>query len=190
MNAADQKKAKILALLIVIAGLTWYLVYRMSPETPAVAAAPPATQKPGAGGAKNPKAVPGAAIRLDLLEHSAPPGNAGARNLFQYRPKPVPPPQIVAASPPVYAPPSQPVPTGPPPPPAPPPFKAFRYESWIKDGNGRIIAAQLIEGGNIYPVREGEVLLGQYRILRVTESLVEIEDLVLKRRQTFPKVQQ
>jgi hypothetical protein len=188
MNAEEQKKAKILGLLILIAGLTWYLVYRLSPETPAVAAAPAAAARP-AGTGKAPISPSEAAIRLDLLEQSAPSAAAGRRNLFQYRPKPVPPPKVVAAPPPVYVPPVTTI-SSPPPPPPQPQMRPFRYESWIKDGNGKIIAAQLIEGGNVYQAKEGEVLLGQYRIVRVTESLVEIEDTVLKRRQTFPKVQQ
>ena len=71
----------------------------------------------------------------------------------------------------------------------PPPFKSFKYEglSVIKN-SGRILGA-LSEGGNSYQVKEGDCLMGQYCITRLTERDVEIEDLLLKRRQTFTRVQ-
>jgi hypothetical protein len=77
----------------------------------------------------------------------------------------------------------------PPPPPPPPPFKSFRYEGFssVKDG-GKLLAS-ITESGNSYTVREGECLMGQYCISKLTEALVEIEDLQLKRKQTFMRAQ-
>lgn len=181
MTASDKRKTQVLVLLLMTAAGTWYFVAR----PPVVPAAKATTAK--AQGKQASKGVPDAQIRLGLLEDAAATGNVGRKNIFQYRQKPAPPkpPEIYRPPPPVVsqAPPlivSQPN--------LPPPFKAFRYEGYSSKG-GRLIAS-LSEGSGTYQVTEGECLMGQYCIRKLTETSVEIEDLQLKRRQSFLRVQQ
>jgi len=188
MTQSDKKKAQLLAVLLMIAGATWYfVVYRPANLVSAV----PGTAAKSGSKAAAPKAIGDAQILLGLLdEKNVSSAEVGRKNIFQYRqkpltPKPPEPPRI-----------EQPVITPLPPrntvvattAPQPAPFKAFRYEGYSST-QGRLIAS-LSEGTNSYQVTEGECLMGQYCIRRLTESMVEIEDLQLKRRQTFPRVQQ
>jgi phage protein U len=69
-----------------------------------------------------------------------------------------------------------------------PVFKTFRYEGYSLGTKGKMLAA-LSESGNTYTVEEGECLMGQYCVRRITENQVEIEDVFQKRRQTFTRVQ-
>jgi hypothetical protein len=183
MTASDKRKAQVLVVLLLTAAGTWYFVAR-----PNIA---PAARTPAAKaqGKQSQQAVPDAQIRLGLLEDSSAASNVGRKNIFQYRQKPAPPrppetfkpstPIVTDTRPPIVATPSVPLP---------PPFKAFRYEGYSSKA-GRMIAS-LSEGGNTYQVTEGECLMGQYCIRKLTETTVEIEDLQLKRRQSFARVQQ
>ena len=179
MTASEKRRAGVLLVVLVVVSFGYY--YTTRTPTPAGSSSP---AKPAAGKPKDQKPVPDAAIRLDLIESPAD-NNVGQKNLFQYRQKPAPPrPPETAARPPVFVP-SNPVVNNAPPPP--PPFRAFRYEGFSSK-NGKFLAS-LSEGGNTYPVKEGECLLGQYCITRITENQVEIEDVQQKRRQTFTRVQ-
>lgn len=180
MTASDKKKTVILVVLLIVAGVTWGWIYRSG-----ATASTPAAEAKEAKGKKLPKAVQSAQINLHLLENE-PAEEVGRKNLFQYRQAPLPPkppetsrpfvpPQNSA--PPVYVPPT----------PATPQSKAFRYEGFSSKG-GRILAS-ISEGGNTYQVTEGECVMGQYCVRRLTESLLEIEDLQLKSSRTFTRVQ-
>jgi hypothetical protein len=182
MISADKKKTVILVALLAVAGLSWYYVYR--PTTgPASNPANKAVSK-----AKAPKVGLDAQIRLDLIGKSTS-GDVGRKNLFQYYQRPAPkPPEPVrpVMQTQVFQTPTTPsTPVAPPP----PPFKAFRYEGFSVAKNSTKILGSITEGGNTYSVWEGECVMGQYCITRLTENLVEIEDLLLKRRQTFTRVQ-
>jgi hypothetical protein len=189
MKAEDQKKLKIFGVLLLIAGTTWFLVYRLSPALPSTAT----TAQSAAAAKKAAAAIGDGRIRLDLLNDAHAYGDAGTRNLFQYRPKPAPlNPPAPPPPPPVFTPPPSTVSSGPPAPPPPPPFKRFTYETWTKTRSGKLAAVIIDEGTkNNFLATVGEVLLGQYRITRLTESSIEIEELTApNRRQTFPKAQQ
>jgi phage protein U len=65
------------------------------------------------------------------------------------------------------------------------PWKPFRYEGFsVSKGGGKILGS-ITESGNTYEVKEGDCMMGQFCVTRLTESMVEIEDLQLKRKQTF-----
>ena len=186
MITSDKKKAALLGLLVVLAVLSWYFVLRPGMTTATVGAPTKPT------GATKPLKLGPATIDLALLKEQ-PTNDVGQKNIFAFRQKPVPKPTptVVAAQNFPINPPQPPsnVPPPAPPQPPPPPFKSFKYEglSVIKN-SGRILGA-LSEGGNSYQVKEGDCLMGQYCITRLTERDVEIEDLLLKRRQTFTRVQ-
>jgi len=184
MTVREKKQLKILMVLLVILGVALYMSYGMN-RTPAVPqVASPAEQRaeaalPSGGGAR---------IRLDLMKPDDKDGDVGRNNLFQYRKPPAPPaPQIQSAPPPIQAPPANPQWRPPPPPPI-----AFKYEGWGQV-NGKLTAFLSYDANGRptqYNATEGEVLMGRYRVARVAESVVEIEDLESKRRQIFPRAQQ
>ena len=183
MITSDKKKAALLGLLVVLAALSWYFVMRPGMTTATVG---PATKPPGA---TKPIKLGPATIDLALLNEQST-NDVGQKNIFAFREKPVPKPMptVVAAQTLPVTPP-QPFSSAPPPPPPPPPFKSFKYVGLsVFKNSGRILGA-LSEGGNSYQVKEGDCLMGQYCITRLTERDVEIEDLLLKRRQTFTRVQ-
>jgi len=183
MITSDKKKSALLGLLMILAVLSWYFVMRPGMTTATVG---PST-KPA--GVTKPIKLGPATIDLALLKEQST-NDVGQRNIFVFheKPAPKPTPTVVAAQT-FPVPPPQPQVFVPPPPPPPPPFKSFKYEglSVIKN-SGKILGA-LSEGGNSYQVKEGDCLMGQYCITRLTERDVEIEDLLLKRRQTFTRVQ-
>ena len=57
----------------------------------------------------------------------------------------------------------------------------------MRKESGKILAA-ISEGGNVYQLELGECIQGTYCISRLSETEVEIEDLQLKRKQTFRRV--
>ena len=186
MTASDKKKTALLVLLLFGAGLSWFYVYR-----PATSPASTATAKPSAK-TKPAKVGQEAQIRFDIVENTSA-VNVGQTNLFQYRQKPVaskpPEPPRTITNPPIVtsvsASAQQPTSFTPPP----PPWRAFRYEGFsVSKGAGKILGS-ITEGGNTYEVKEGDCMLGQFCVNRLTESLVEIEDLQLKRKQTFTRIQ-
>jgi hypothetical protein len=184
MTASDKKKTAILIVLIIVAVGAWVRMARTdsTPSTGGSAATP-------GGKSKALSATGDAQIRYDILETGSS-AEVGRRNLFAYRTKPAPPKPIETVRPvippPVVADTPRPVqPIVPPP----PPFRSFRYEGFsVNRGTGKILGS-LTESGNTYEVEEGECLMGQYCITRLTETLIEIEDLQLKRKQTFTRAQ-
>ena len=182
MTTSDKRKTALLVILlgIGVAGYVWmYGSNSVASPTPSAKTDTKAIAiKPGQG----------AQIRFDLVQDIAS-NEVGRKNPFAYRQKPVPKPvqpvmpvtiQQAAAPPPTpYVPPQ--------PPPA--PFKAFRYEGYsVAKGGGKILGS-ITESGTTYTVTEGECLMGQYCVSKLTENLVEIEDLQLKRKQTFTRTQ-
>jgi len=132
-------------------------------------------QRPAADIAGSGTAVPGAAgvqsggrgdvvgdIRLELLEGRAEGRRALERNLFQFAPRPAPSAQRIARGPA-----GPPIATGPPPPVPPPPIP-LRYIGYL-DQAGRVPrVAVLSDGrGNVFNGREGDIIEGRYRVLRI-----------------------
>jgi|KBSMisStandDraft_5_1062788.scaffolds.fasta_scaffold02571_6 hypothetical protein len=186
MTASDKKKTAWLVLLLIGAGLSWLYVYR-----PTAVSVSNVTQK-AAAKTKPAKVGQEAQIRVDMVENTSA-ISVGQTNLFQYRQKtvaskPPEPPRALATSPivtPISASAQQQQPFVPPP----QPWKAFRYEGFsVSKGGGKILGS-ITEGGNTYEVKEGDCMMGQFCVTRLTETLVEIEDLQLKRKQTFTRIQ-
>jgi hypothetical protein len=199
MTTKEQKQLKVLIVLLVALGLTAAFVYRNN-----AISSPSTTLGPGAGIPQAAAANSNARIRLDSMKHVPKESEVGRNNLFQYEaPRPAPSkssPAIVFAPPPtspvVGSGPIGPVVQTPPPPPP----MTFRYEAVATKPGGGLIASLCLpaaaassecrpENSSNYRVSEGEVLMGRYRIARLRESVVEIEDLQLNRRQSFNRIQ-
>lgn len=174
------KKEQVLVALLMVAVPTWFFVYRDS-----AVKTPPAKKPPKVTA---PRPLPDATIRLGLLDHAAHLGAVGGSNIFTYRPKPVQNGPVVPFSIPIVQGAAGRAADVRSEPPAQPPSKVWKYEGFTKSGD-RLVAS-LSEGNVTYPVvGPGDCLMGQYCIRRLTENLVEIEDLQLRERRAFQRVQ-
>jgi hypothetical protein len=121
-------------------------------------------------------------VRLEALKQPPPePGDAG-RNPFRFyvKPPPPPPPQ------PAYVPPPQ--PTGPPPPPPPPPIPPIplKFIGTLEvPGKKKQAIFSDGKGAPLYGA-EGDLVLGQYKIVRIGVESVVMEYADGKGRQTIP----
>ena len=106
-------------------------------------------------------------VRLDALEAARPGPGASERNPFRFQPKAPPPPPPGAAGP-------TPMPTGPPLPegPPPPPPIPLKFIG-IVEKEGLKVAAMSDCKGNTFYEREGQIVDGRYRLVRIgLESIV------------------
>jgi hypothetical protein len=187
MSKQDRQKLSIFLVLLGVLGLTIVLGYRMNqPPTTAAVQPPPAQKTSDKSPAPNE-----AHIRLDLLANPEADGqHVGKRNLFQYWQAPPPPPPT--SLPPRGGPPPGPMP---PPPtttvqnpnpapitPPPPPIN-LKYQGFAQNPG---LIAFLADDTRHYNVTVGEVLMGRYRIINITDKTVEVEDLQFNRRQMLP----
>jgi hypothetical protein len=194
MTKQDRQKLSIFIVLLAVLGLTLALGYRMYPTASAGDVPLPESKKSAA----LPATSDGARIRLDLVEKPEGSQEAGRKNPFQYGQAPAPPPPpgttartVDSALPPgVQAAPVASAPIIPPPPPPPPPIP-LRFEGFAVINSaaaGGQLRAFLSDQARHYNVEVGEVLMGRYRITRISDSSVEVEDLEYKRRQVLPLV--
>lgn len=124
-------------------------------------------------------------VRLQALKDPPPEPDDAARNPFRFYVKPPPPPP-----PPVKVPPPPPPPKPgdegyvPPPPPPPPPIP-LKFIGTLEQG-GRKVA--IFSDGRGLPLygKEGESILGQYRIVKIGVESVVMEYLDGRGRQTLP----
>ena len=123
-------------------------------------------------------------LRLDLLANSESVLYEGTgKNIFRAASEVVVIPKVkvppLLPKPPEVAP----APSQPPPPPPPPPInlKFFGYSS----GKGEKPKAFLSQGDNVWIAHEGDVVNRQYKIVHITPSAVEVEDLLNNNRQSI-----
>ena len=79
------------------------------------------------------------------------------------------------------------VPTGPPPPPPPPPINLKFFGFASKPGEPKRIF--LSQGEDVFIAGEGDIVDRRYRILHITPSSVEVEDVLNNNRQSIPLTQ-
>lgn len=125
-------------------------------------------------------------LRLDLLGSVETNTYEGrGRNIFEARAEEIEIPKPVASARKETAPlPEQPVNTGPPPPP-PINLKFFGFAN--RPGEPRRIF--LSQGEDVFVGGEGDIVARRYRIVRITQNAVEIEDTLNNNRQTIPLTQ-
>jgi hypothetical protein len=189
MTKQERQKLSILVVLLAVLGLTLLLGYRMNTSTTAAVEA----EGPATNGVVSIPAPSDARIRMDIVEMPEA-QDAGRKDLFRYRQAPPPPPPVpgpgattMAAPPVVTAPPVQQPgpPVAPPPPSIPLQYQGFAVD---KSPEGGYIAFLAEGSAQHYNVKVGEVLMGRFRITRISEASVEVEDLEYNRRQTLPLV--
>jgi len=130
------------------------------------------------------KEPPVADLRLERLKTDDSELGPSTRNPFQFKPKAAPPPppsrsRASAAAPPVViAPP--PVPQGPPPP---PPI-ALKYIGVLETAQGRV-AIFRDNGGDIVNGKEGDIIDGRYRLLKIGVESADLAYVDGRGRQTI-----
>jgi hypothetical protein len=126
-------------------------------------------------------ATPG--VHLEALNAERPKPEPADRNLFRFKPKPPPPPPPAAIRP------AQPVapavPAGPPPPPPLPPI-TLKFIGIVEATHGDKIAILSDGRGNApFYGKEGAIIEGRYRILKIGVESVELAYTDGRGRQTI-----
>jgi hypothetical protein len=189
--ATNRPRPAILALLVVaLAGLVIYMMWPAATAAPSPSNPPreqrrqaSATGTAGAQGASGPLHV-----KLDALKQTpAAPNDAKGRNPFRFYvpppPPPPPPPRVPQPGDKNYV---APVPQPPPPPPGPPPIP-LKFIGTV-EVKGRWLAIFVGTDGKGMPMyaAEGELVLGQYRVVKIGVESVTVEYLDGRGRQTIP----
>jgi hypothetical protein len=173
--------------LLVLLGLAVvaYIGTRMFSGGPAV---PPVTSSAPRQPASAATGKPAAAIdpaeldvRIETLTARGAEEAEVERNPFRFQPKPPPPPPPMPAAPPP-APYKPPEPTGPPPPP--PIGNTIKFIGIVETGNGRIGAFTDCKAS--FPGREGEIIEGRYRVVRIQVESAILEYVDGTGRTTLP----
>lgn len=151
-------------LLVTLAGVVVYNLNGSEPATPA----PTTSNPPRPTRGRQAPTTPAEALdlRLDALSQGKPAPEESDRNPFRFRPAPPPPAPPAPKGPP----PESVDPTPPPPPPLPPiPLKFIGVFEAPRVGK----VAALKDDRGVYHAREGEIVVGQYRVVRIgVESIV------------------
>ena len=169
-------------LLFAVAALLAVLVYTLWPAAgpqPAPSIPPREQQRPqAAAGATGSSPL---TVRLDDLKQPPPEPGAEGRNPFRFYVKPPPPP---APSSSMKSAPPPPVVVGPPPPPPIPPIP-LKFIGTAEQGQKKVAIFSDGRGLPLYAA-EGELVLGQYRVVRIQLESVVMEYADGKGRQTIP----
>jgi hypothetical protein len=121
-------------------------------------------------------------LRFDWLKASEETQYAGSgRNIFRAEDIVIPRPIVKLRPQP------KPGPSLPPPPPPPPPINLKFFGFASKAGEPKKIF--LSEGDDIFIAGEGEIVNRRYKVLRITPTAVEIEDVLNSNRQMIPLIQ-
>src|SRR5271167_424503 len=188
LGTEDKKKTAIAAALLIVA--VFLLVRAFSGgEDSSAPAAKPATAAPGPSTAAQSgtsqtmrKTVRpllaqtlDPTLRFDLLRASEDVSYKGSgRDIFRSQPEPppIPPPVAPDVKPGQQA----------PPPPPPIDLKFYGFAS-RKDGYKRIF---LSKGEDIFVAKEGDIVDRRYKIVRIGQNSVDVEDVLTNNRQTLP----
>ena len=169
-----------LVLVLLVGGMVGYWIWPWAGPTTGLTGAAGAR---GSRGAQTGKQTDVTDIRLELLRRERSELSAPDRNPFRFerRASTAPPPRSQATRRPA---PVEVVPTGPLPPPPPPPIP-LRFIGYLQpsDVAGRV--AVLSDGrGNVFNGKEGDVIEGRYRLLRVGDNSADLIYLDGRGRQT------
>jgi len=166
-----KQKSRLILLLALVAVLVAINLWRSSPPAATTLANAPAARGRPARQALT-AGIPDALLRVAERNPSARVERAArGRNIFEYAPVAAP---VVAVA----------APVGPPPaplrPPAPVRFYGFTE---TKGGQRRIF---LTDGEEIYVAAEGDVILRRYRVARVRNESIELEEIAGTNRWVIP----
>ncbi len=162
---------------VVAAGLVAFLVLR--DDSPAGTVVTTSNRKAATA---QEAAVPVADVKLELLKDPRPELAEAERNPFRFRPRPAPPPPRAAA------PAVRPVPIAPPTPsgPPPPPPIALRFIGLLDaPTQGGRVAVMSDGRGNVFYGKEGDIIDGRYKMLKIGADSAELTYVDGRGRQTI-----
>jgi hypothetical protein len=168
--AAPSRRPRPWLLAMLGIALVALVAYYMWPEQSATPAATPSNRtsvRPGdAGQALDPSELK---VRLEALQAKRPDPGDVERNPFRFRPPPAPPAPPKLPTPP-------PLPVGPPEPAPPPPIPPIplKFMGTVERGSLKIAALTDCKGLPL-SAREGEVVLGRYKLVRIQNESVVME---------------
>jgi hypothetical protein len=177
----NKTEVRIAIVLVVVAILTvaWTL---LSGGTPKSAPAPVAAATPATVKTSQPSESLDPTLHLDLLASSEDVKYEGkGTNIFRVAaepiaiPKPVKSPLLTKQAPQIYV----------PPPPPPINLKFFG----LSNSRGEKPKAFLSQGDDVWIAREGDVVDRHYKIVRISPTAVEVEDLLNNNRQSIQLTQ-
>ncbi len=180
--ATERRRQLLLGGLVVVLVVVLVKVWPSARSTLAT----PASQRTGGAGAPRPLHQSGAPgppdVHLDALEGERPKPERAERNLFRFKPKAPPPPQAPGGP----GPPAMPVvPTGPPPPQPLAPI-ALKFIGVLEAPTHGEKIAILSDGRNApFYGKEGAIIEGRYRILKIGVESVELAYADGRGRQTI-----
>ena len=191
--ARRPQTALLVLLAVVLGGGVVYLLWPAA-TTPAAPSNPAREQRRQARATTGAQGAAGAAgplnVQLDALQQTSKAPEDAARNPFRFYvkppPPPPPPPPVKKPGDPGYV---APRPTPPPPPPGPPPIPLKCIGTMEKlEQQGRKVAIFVSSDGKGMPAYagEGEIVLGQYRVVKIGVESVTLEYLDGRGRQTIP----
>jgi hypothetical protein len=115
-------------------------------------------------------------LRFDLLKSSEDVTYKGSgRDIFHSEAPPPEIPKIV----------KQPIDPGTPPPAPPPPPINLKLYGYTQHKNGSAKRIFLVSGEDIFLAKEGDIVNRRYRILKINNNSVEVEDVLTNNRQTL-----
>ena len=165
----------LLGILLVVA------VYRFWPSAE-VSGTSRAAARPG-GRANGPSGMTAPDVHLQALKEDRPePAGDPERNLFRFKPKPAPPSPAPSGPPPGTT--GSGANPGPPPPSGPAPI-AMRFIGLVEAPERAQKIAILSDSRGIYHGREGDIIEGRYRILRIGVESLDMAYLDGRGRQTI-----
>lgn len=165
---------------VVLAGVLLYWMWPAASRPPAPSNQPREQRPVTAASAGAPGQLD---VRLDELQQPPPEPGGDGRNPFRFYVKPPPPPPPVVRAP---LPPPLPTvdPNLPPPPPPIPPIP-LKFTGTMEQGKKKVAIFSDGRGGPVY-ASEGELVLGQYRVVRIQLESVVMEYADGRGRQTIP----
>jgi hypothetical protein len=186
----ERRRQVVLAILAVVLAVVVYRVWPTTSPLPARSSNQKASgtsgSAAGTGARGSAPAVAATDVHLEALEAERPKPGPHERNLFRFREKRLPPAPPRAGG--EVAP--SPAPPGPPPeppgPPGPPPIN-LKFLGTVKgQAEGRPKIAILSDGnGPPFYGKEGDVVAGRYRILKIGEESIELAYADGRGRQTI-----
>ena len=164
-----------------VAAVLVLAIWAMWPTSSAPSASTPPAQSTGAAPGPRTSPAPVAPVKLDALAAERQPPSDTARNPFRYKPKVAPPSTKQAPAPVVFTEPEKPVAPPGPPPPAP---IQLKFIGILERANG-VKWAVLSDGKVTMHGRDGDIVDGRYRIVKIGTESIEMAHIDGRGRQVI-----
>jgi len=178
--APERQKQIVLAILVVVLAGAVYRALGPQGQTALVTSNSPSGSDRPAGAAS--RAIDAPDVRLEALEREHTKPTAGERNLFRFRAASVEAPVRPTGRGPAPLPP--PLPAGPPPAPGVAPI-TLKFIGVVEATEKSQTYAVLRDDRGVYHGREGDIIEGRYRILRIGAESVDLAYVDGRGRQTI-----